>query len=160
MTRDIRTITPDASATEARSAMRTAGVRHLVVVDKGDLVGIVSDRDLGGQQPATGRAGLTVANLMTSTVVTAQPETTIRQAANLLRGHVIGCLVIVEDEQAPRHRDDDGSSGAARPRRGAPDRAFDPVDAAGAGRTRGGPHGAPRTSGVSHASLANLPRGQ
>jgi CBS domain-containing protein len=99
MTRDIRTITPNASATEARSAMRTAGVRHLVVVDKGDLVGIVSDRDLGGRQAANGRAGLTVAELMTSTVVTAKPETTIRQAANLLRGHVIGCLVIVEDDK-------------------------------------------------------------
>jgi len=94
MTRDIRTIAPNASATEARSAMRTAGVRHLVVVDKRDLVGILSDRDLGGRE-----AGTTVADLMTSTVVTAKPETTIRQAANLLRGHVIGCLVVVENDK-------------------------------------------------------------
>ncbi len=99
MTRDIRTITQSASATEARNAMRTAGVRHLVVVDKRELVGIVSDRDLGGRQGANGRAGLTVADAMTSTVVTAQAETTIRQAANLLRGHVIGCLVVVEDDK-------------------------------------------------------------
>jgi acetoin utilization protein AcuB len=34
---------------------------------------------------------------MTSPVVTARPETTLRQAANLLRGRTIGCLPVLEE---------------------------------------------------------------
>jgi CBS domain-containing protein len=96
MSREIKTTRPEASALEARSAMRTSRVRHLVVVDGRDVVGIVSDRDLGGRL-AAGTEGRSVGDLMTKTVVTARPETTIRQAANLLRGHVIGCLVVLDE---------------------------------------------------------------
>jgi acetoin utilization protein AcuB len=98
MSRDIKTIGPEASAAAAREAMRTNGTRHLLVRDGRDVVGIVSDRDLGGKLAASGAkiGSLSVGDLMTSTVVTARPETTIRQAANLLRGHIIGCLVIVD----------------------------------------------------------------
>ena len=94
MTRKIRTIAPTATAGEARAEMRTAGVRHLLVVDRAEVVGILSDRDIG--KPATNDR---IADLMTTTVVTATPETTIRQAANLLRGHVIGCLVVMDGKK-------------------------------------------------------------
>ena len=99
MSRDIRTIGPDAPAVEAKNAMRTSGIRHLLVLRGRDVVGIVSERDLGGRLSANGAKidGLSVADLMTETIVTARPETTIRQAANLLRGHIIGCLVILDE---------------------------------------------------------------
>jgi acetoin utilization protein AcuB len=101
MSRDIKTISPNADAAAARDAMRTNRIRHLVVVDGRTIAGIISDRDLGGRA-STGRAsqGMTVADLMTTSVVTAAPETTVRQAANLLRGHLIGCLII-EDGGKP-----------------------------------------------------------
>ena len=78
--------------------MRTGRVRHLLVLDRREVVGILSDRDLGGRLAASSaRTGaLNVADLMTGTVVTADPDTTVRQAANLLRGHIIGCLVVTE----------------------------------------------------------------
>lgn len=95
MSREIKTIGPSAPATEARNSMRTGGVRHLLVVERRQIVGIVSDRDLGGRAGGN-RKGLTVAEFMTKTVVTARPDTTIRQAANLLRGHIIGCLVVAD----------------------------------------------------------------
>ena len=98
MSRAIKTTRPQATVAEAKDAMRTSGVRHLLVLDGRDVVGIVSDRDLGGRLSANGAKieGLTVADLMTARVVTARPETTIRQAANLLRGHIIGCLVVLD----------------------------------------------------------------
>jgi CBS domain-containing protein len=92
MSRDIKTVSNDAQASEARTLMRNARVRHLLVLDGRSVVGILSDRDLGGRQG-------TAADLMTKTLVTAQPETTIRQAANLLRGHTIGCLVVMGDKK-------------------------------------------------------------
>ena len=96
MSRDIKTVGPKASAAEARNTMRTAGVRHLLVFEGRDLVGIVSDRDLGGRALQGKLDGMTVADVMTASVVTAAPDTTVRQAANLLRGHIIGCLAVMD----------------------------------------------------------------
>ena len=98
MSRDIKTIAANAGAGAARDAMRTNRIRHLVVVDGRTIAGIISDRDLGGRAAAVGKAseGMTVADLMTTSVVTAKPDAPVRQAANLLRGHLIGCLIIEE----------------------------------------------------------------
>jgi acetoin utilization protein AcuB len=90
MSKDIKTIAPNADVAAARNAMRTNRIRHLIVTAGREVVGIVSDRDLAG------RAADTVADAMTRGVVTATPQTTVRQAANLLRGHIIGCLVVLQ----------------------------------------------------------------
>jgi CBS domain-containing protein len=102
MSRDIKTISPNADTAAARDAMRANRIRHLVVVDGREIAGIISDRDLGGRTGAAGKTSqaMTVGDLMTTSVVTAKPDTTIRQAANLLRGHLIGCLII-EDGRKP-----------------------------------------------------------
>ena len=42
----------------------------------------------------------TVADLMTAPAVTVEPTTTVRQAANVMRGRSIGCLVVVESGHA------------------------------------------------------------
>jgi CBS domain-containing protein len=47
------------------------------------------------------RKGRTVADLMTPHVVTAASTTSVRQAANLMRGRSIGCLVIAEGRRVP-----------------------------------------------------------
>ena len=102
MSGDIKTIAPGADVSAARNAMRINGIRHLVVVDGRDVVGVVSDRDLGGRlSAAAGKrgAGLTVADVMTNGVVSVKPETTVRQAANLLRGLTIGSLVVRENDK-------------------------------------------------------------
>lgn len=98
MSRDIETIGPKATGNQARAAMQAAGVRHLLVVEGGRPRGIISSRDVGGAVASYGNT-LTVADLMTETLVTARPDTTVRQAANLLRGHVIGCLVVLDGER-------------------------------------------------------------
>jgi CBS domain-containing protein len=46
MTRELATVEPKTDIAEAASVMATRGVRHLPVVDKGRLVGIISIRDL------------------------------------------------------------------------------------------------------------------
>jgi CBS domain-containing protein len=78
--------------------MKSGGIRHLIVQDQRRVVGVVSERDLGGTKLAP-RDGV-VADVMTANVVSAPPEATIRQAANLLRGRTIGCLPIVEGTKA------------------------------------------------------------
>jgi CBS domain-containing protein len=91
MTENPEAISAATTVAQARAAMRTAGVHHLVVLEGKTVAGIVSDRDLrnvGGDQP--------VSALMSTKVVTATPNTTVREAANLLRGRSVGSLPILE----------------------------------------------------------------
>lgn len=97
MSVDVITIEPDAPASLARATMRRHRIRHLVVVEGERLVGIVSERDLGGTRGAASRRDRAVRDLMAADPVSASPATTLRQAANLMRGRTVGCLLVVED---------------------------------------------------------------
>ena len=94
ITRKVRTIAPTASADDAWSAMRLHGIHHLVVTREDRAIGILSDRDAGSRRGAVVRATKTVGELMTAPAVMAPPTMTIRQAANVMRGRSIGCLVV------------------------------------------------------------------
>ncbi len=98
-----RVVTIDASepASAAWTRMRRRGIRHLVVMDMGDVAGVVSERDLGGRAGAAQRRGRTVGSMMTRSVVTAAPDTTVDDAAELIRSRLIGSLpVMVGNELA------------------------------------------------------------
>lgn len=79
--------------------MRRRGIRHLVVMDRDGIVGVLTERDLGGRAGADVRKGRRVRDLMTPRVVSAEPETTLRGAADLMRARLIGSLPVVEDHQ-------------------------------------------------------------
>lgn len=94
MTTDVETIGPAATAVEAWEVMQTNGFHHLVVTRGSDVMGVLSDRDMGGRRAASVRANRQVAELMTTPVVSVEPNDTIRRAANLMRGRSIGSLVV------------------------------------------------------------------
>ncbi len=93
----VETISLDESAVDAWARMRRRGIRHLVVTRGGQVAGVVSDRDLGGARGEALRKGRKVGDVMSAHVVCTSPETTVRQAANLMRGRTIGCLPVVDD---------------------------------------------------------------
>lgn len=97
MNTDVVTIGPDEPANTAWSQMERKRIRHLVVMEDGRLVGVLSERDLGGRSGASVRRNRTVRELMTPQVASAKPTTTLRQAANLMRGRLIGSLPVLED---------------------------------------------------------------
>jgi len=84
-------------------------IRHLTVVDEdGDLVGVVSHRDLLRhallERPDLARAEhrevlrqVRVGEVMTSEVETIEPDRTACEAAAILCAHRFGCLPVVED---------------------------------------------------------------
>lgn len=90
-------ISANESAEAAANRMRSARIRHLVVQDGKKIVGVVSDRDIA--RLGSFRQIQTVEEVMSAPVVTASPDTTLRKAANLLRGRTIGCLPIMEKEK-------------------------------------------------------------
>jgi len=97
MTTEVETASSTEAAEKAFERMRTRRIRHLVVMDGRQVVGVLSERDVGGVRGSQIRAGKTVGELMSAQAVIASPTTTVRQAANLLRARTIGCLPIVED---------------------------------------------------------------
>jgi CBS domain-containing protein len=92
MTRPVKTVPPTMPIADARTLMRQARLRHLVVVDHHRVIGVLSDRAM----PRTGDGGGTVADVMTGDVVTAAPDETVSEIANRMRGRTVGCLPIVE----------------------------------------------------------------
>ena len=108
MTWDVVTVLPDMDTEAAWDLMSDRQLRHLVVVDRdGDLLGVVSHRDLLRQalieQPDLPRyverellARTTVREVMAQPVVTADPEQDLAEAARTLFDNKIGCLPVVE----------------------------------------------------------------
>jgi acetoin utilization protein AcuB len=96
MTREVKTVSPETTADEAWDVMKAGGIHHLVVKNGRTIVGILSHRDAGGRLGAPVRKGHVVGDLMTEPVLTVPPETTVRKAANLMRGRSIGCLVVAD----------------------------------------------------------------
>jgi acetoin utilization protein AcuB len=96
MSTEVRTISSAASAEVALETMARHGIHHLVVLEPNKVIGVLSHRDLGPRLGPGPRQGLTVGDLMARPGVTARPDTSVRDAANLLRGRGIGCLPVIE----------------------------------------------------------------
>jgi acetoin utilization protein AcuB len=76
--------------------MQMKRIHHLVVSEGRELIGVISDRDLGGRHGAAVREKRLVSELMTEGVVTIEPDAPVRKAANLLRGRSIGSVVVMD----------------------------------------------------------------
>lgn len=91
MSEAVETIGPGATAEEARRLMRQKEVRHLVVMERGAVAGVLTQHALMHADAAA-----PVRRLMSAPVVIATPHATVRQAANLMRGNHVGCLPVLD----------------------------------------------------------------
>jgi acetoin utilization protein AcuB len=94
MSKDPVTVEPQETLADAKREMDSSGFRRLPVLEHGELVGIITDRDLRqhlGQLEHTH-----VGAVMVKQVVTAKPHMLLDQAANLMVKHKIGGLPVVE----------------------------------------------------------------
>jgi len=81
--------------------MRRRSIHHLLVKEGRELVGVLSARDLKrGARRGNEPRRTVVADFMTPTVVAVQSGTSVHKAANLMRGHSIGCLIVVDAGEA------------------------------------------------------------
>jgi CBS domain-containing protein len=99
MSTRVVTIAPGEAASEAWNRMRRRRIRHLVVLEGSRVIGVVSERDLGGRAGADVRKSRTVQDLMTPHVLSADSKTTLNQAADVMRKQLIGCLPVLEGDQ-------------------------------------------------------------
>jgi acetoin utilization protein AcuB len=110
MTRHPVMVPPTTPAAEAQRVMRENRIRHLPVVSDGKrLLGLITRERLGVSPSDLGSlnvweitrflSNLTVKDMMLKhqDVVTAEPDTTLEEAAQILAKQKIGCLVVLEE---------------------------------------------------------------
>lgn len=108
---DLVTVSPDTTITKAKDIIDKKHIHHLLVVnDKGDLIGLVSDRDLKQSWASSATtlsihelnyllAQLTVEMIMTKKIITISPGTTIERAALIMQENRINALPVTEAEK-------------------------------------------------------------
>ena len=105
MTRNPVTIGPDTPVQEAYRIFREYEIRHLPVVDnRGRLIGLVSDHDIGSllyqRLGEDGPRDLgTVESVMTRNVVCILADEHMSKTALLLHNRKFGCLPVVGDDE-------------------------------------------------------------
>jgi acetoin utilization protein AcuB len=104
------TVDPATPMLEARQRMREERIRHLIVVEAGRVVGIITDRDirLNLPSPATSLsvwevnyllAKVAVRDVMTRAVMIVDPERPAAEAARILLTHKISALPVIEGHE-------------------------------------------------------------
>jgi CBS domain-containing protein len=98
----------DGSATvqDAADAMFTAEVRHVLVVEQGELIGMVSDRDLRSYvlphseqmiraDEARARLGVSVRTVMRQGLITVTPDTPVADIIDIMLRENIGAVPVL-----------------------------------------------------------------
>ena len=101
------TVPPDTAVLDARHLMTNQRIRHLLVTLAGELLGIVTDRDIRLSMPSQATSlsvwelnylltKLMVSEVMTRSVITVGPDRDARDAAQIMLEHKIGALPVVD----------------------------------------------------------------
>jgi CBS domain-containing protein len=107
MTKDVSTLGRNDTLDSADDVMALARIRHLVVLDEGRVVGVVSQRDLfrsalavalgyGEKAQKALLRTIRVKEVMSEPAITVSPEASAKEATRLMLEHKIGCLPVVE----------------------------------------------------------------
>ncbi|RLA92875.1 MAG: signal transduction protein [Deltaproteobacteria bacterium] len=99
MSRDVVTISPEATLQDAIGLMKKHSIRHIPVVEDGELVGWVSEGDIRGAYLASLIEDIRVRDVMIKEPITISPEADLEEAAEVLYRHGIGGIPVVEGRQ-------------------------------------------------------------
>jgi acetoin utilization protein AcuB len=108
MSRDPITVEADTPFLEARLILREKKIRHLPVVERGKLIGVITDRDLKEAAPSGATTldvyelnylllQMKVRDLIKKAPITVKPTNSVEKAALLMHDHKIGCLPVVDE---------------------------------------------------------------
>lgn len=107
MTKEVITVPPDEKIIDAFELMQSRGIRHLPVVEDGELRGLVTDRDIrlvlipspmSTPEDRMFHLGALerVDEIMTTDLITVPPTTTVEEAAKLFAKYKIGAVLVVD----------------------------------------------------------------
>jgi CBS domain-containing protein len=107
MVKEVSTLGRNDTLDLADDIMTLDRIRHLPVLEEGQVVGVVSQRDLfrsalaaalgyGEKAQKTLLRTIRVKEVMSEPAITVSPEATVKEAARLMIEKKIGCLPVVE----------------------------------------------------------------
>ena len=110
MSKDIEVVDRNDNLRIVEERMATKQLRHLPVLEQGEVVGLVTQRDLfkaamssamgyGEKAQRAYLQSVRVKEIMTYPVVTVSPDTSVAAAAEMMVNTGIGCLPVVDDHQ-------------------------------------------------------------
>jgi len=108
MTTNVVTIPSNTSVADAKRIMAAHRIRRLPVVDKGKLVGIVTEHRLESVSPSKASSltvwelgylleKTTVKEIMERDVITCSPDMSAEESLAVAQGNKVGAVVVVED---------------------------------------------------------------
>lgn len=108
MTTNVITVSSKTSIADARKFLVTHKIRRLPVVDKGKLIGIVSDRRIAEASPSAATtlsiwelnyllSKMTVGEVMNRELTVVAPDTTAEAALALAQERRVGALLVVDE---------------------------------------------------------------
>lgn len=107
MSKSVRTIKPSDTLIDALLITCSHDTRHLPIVEKDELVGIISDRDIKRALPTKGEKSnddvwsqiekIHVRDIMTRNVITIAPDADLRDAASMMMREKISALPVLVD---------------------------------------------------------------
>lgn len=100
MRKDIVMVDENASVTEASKLMREKGEGCAVILSRGKPIGIVTERDVTWKVAGEGLdpKSVKVAQIMSSPLITVDPDADLMVAAKLMKKHKIRRLAVSKDE--------------------------------------------------------------
>jgi CBS domain-containing protein len=102
MSRDVVTLAEDENLAVGDDLLKLHHIRHLPVVREGRLVGLVSHRDLiralARQAGSRSPSPVWARDVMTRSVETISPWTSVREVVDKLLDYKYGCLPVVEGD--------------------------------------------------------------
>ena len=95
----ICSVAPEATVYDAIALMAAKSLAAVLVISEGTLLGIVSARDYGRKVILKGKSSkdVLVREIMTTSLVTVSPETTVLDAMALMTHHHIRHLPVLEE---------------------------------------------------------------
>ena len=110
MATDIEIVDRNDDLLALQERMAAKQLRHLPVLEQGDIVGIVTQRDLfkaamssamgyGAKAQQAYLQSVRVKEIMVYPVVTVSPDTSVAAATDLIIAKGIGCLPVVDDNR-------------------------------------------------------------
>ncbi|UCD34922.1 MAG: CBS domain-containing protein [Nitrospiraceae bacterium] len=107
MTRKVVTVTPDETIAAAAKLCRDKGIKHLPVIQRRQIKGILSDRDIREYVPSRAKTldvcdlhavieNTKVKDVMRTDIVLTTADTPVEEAAMIMLDNNIGCLPVVQ----------------------------------------------------------------